>query len=111
MTEEQMIHVGMINSFNVIMGRNTFTDIADSGVNIFAHAPDDEPSFEMLELMLEYFSSFEMFEKCFEIALYMEDNFHKNGTPKELRCECMQPLIESYSKKVYCGTCKKRIKK
>jgi hypothetical protein len=111
MTQEQMIHIGMINSFNIITGRNTLDEIIKSDVNIFSHAPDEDPPFELVQLMIEYFSSFEMFEKCIELTLYLEDNFNQEGLPKEERCECILPVIQEYSRKMYCGKCSKRLSK
>jgi len=111
MTQEQMIHIGMINSFNVITGKNTMQEILNSDVSLFAHAPDEDPPFELFEMMIDYFSAFEMFEKCVEIVLVMEENFNRDGTRKEIGCECTQPLITEYSRKMFCGNCKKRLKK
>jgi hypothetical protein len=111
MTQEQMIHIGMINSFNVITGRNTIEEIISSDVNLFAHAPDQEPPFELLEMMIEYFSAFEMFEKCIELNLIMNEQFTPDGKPREEVCECTTPEIKEYSRKMYCQTCNKRLKK
>jgi hypothetical protein len=41
----------------------------------------------------------------------MEENFNMDGTRKEIGCECTQPLITEYSRKMFCGNCKKRLKK
>ncbi len=60
MTQEQMIHVGMINSFNVITEKNTFEPIAMSEVSLFAHVPDEEVPLQLIQLMMDYFKSFEM---------------------------------------------------
>jgi hypothetical protein len=111
MKQEQIIHIGMINSFNVITGRNTYDEIINSDVNVFAHAPDEEPPFELIKLMIEYFSSFEMFEKCIELTLYLEDNFNQDGSSREEKCECILPVIQGYSKKMYCKNCNKRLKR
>ncbi len=111
MTQEQMIHIGMINSFNVITGRNNPEEIMTSAVSLFAHLPDDEPPFELLEMMIEYFSAFEMFEKCFELALIMEEKYTPDGKLKEELCECTLPEIVEYSRNMTCGNCKKKLKK
>ena len=111
MKQEQIIHIGMINSFNVITGKNTFDEIINSDVNVFAHAPDEEPPAELIQLMIEYFSSFEMFEKCIELTLYLEENFNQDGSSKEEKCDCTLPVIQSYSRKMYCKICNKRLKR
>lgn len=111
MTQEQLIHIGMINSFNVITGRNNAEEIMGSSVSLFAHIPDDDPPFELLEMMIEYFTAFEMFEKCFELALVMEEMYTPDGRRKEHICECTQPEIVEYSRNMTCGKCKKKLKK
>lgn len=111
MTNEQLIHIGMLNSFNVITERNTFEEIMESELSMFAHVPDEIPQYEVLVLMVEYFASFEMFEHCIELKDYINLNYHKDGTPKQIGCECPQPVIKSYSRKMYCGACNKRLKR
>lgn len=111
MTQEQMIHVSMINSFNVITGRNTFDEIINSDVNVFAHPPDEDPSYDLLQFMIEYFSSFDMFEKCAELTEYVVENYNQDGTSKVEMCECILPEIKTYTKKMHCNHCGKRLKK
>jgi hypothetical protein len=101
----------MINSFNVITGRNSFEEILNSDVSLFAHAPEEEPPYELIELMIEYFSSFEMFEKCSELIDYREENYYEDGRIKRSGCECVLPVITTYSKNMYCGKCNKRLKR
>jgi hypothetical protein len=110
MTQEQRIHIGMVNSFNLITERNTLDEIVSSDISLFAHFPDEEIPFDLIKLMMNYFQSFEMFEHCAELMEYMEDNFNDDGTRIVNDCECPQPLIENYSKKSYCGICEKRMR-
>lgn len=109
MTQEQMIHIGMINSFNVITERNTVEEIASSDLSLFAHLPDKDIPLDFIRLMVDYFQSFEMFEHCIDLMDYIKLNFNDDGTRKIEGCECPQPTIESYSKKMYCGNCNKRL--
>lgn len=111
MTQEQIIHVSMINSFNVITGRNTFEEIIRSDVSVFAHSPDEDIPLELLELMIDYFASFEMFEKCSELIDYKNENYNTDGTIKYNGCECILPEITDYSRNMCCGHCNKRLKK
>ena len=111
MTQEQMIHVGMINSFNLITERNTLEEIATSDLSLFAHVPDQEIPLELIQLMMDYFESYEMFEYCVELMQYIGLNFNDDGTRKIQLCECPQPVIKNYSKKMYCGLCNLRLMK
>lgn len=111
MTEQQQVHIGMINSFNIITQRNTVYEVMSSGIGYFAHIPDREPDFDTLEDMLHYFSEIEMFEKCIELLKYMEDNFNEDGSEKFERCDCDYPVIEEYSPNMVCGGCKLKLRK
>lgn len=111
MTQEQMIHIGMINSFNLLTERNTLEQIAMSEVSLFAHVPDEDAPIELVDLMIEYFQSYEMFEYCKELIDYIDNNFNEDGIRIQDGCECPQPVITDYSKKMFCGHCNKRLKK
>jgi hypothetical protein len=111
MTEQQQLHIGMINSFNIISGKCSAFEVMSSGVGFFAHIPDEDPDFETVNNMLDYFAEIDMFEKCLEIVEYMEENFNEDGTDKVVVCECERPEIESYSKKVFCANCNNRIRR
>ena len=111
MTQEQMIHIGMINSFNLLTERNTLEEIATSDLSLFAHVPDEDAPYELIMLMLDYFKSYEMFENCVELMEYIAIHYNDDGTPIENGCECFQPIITAYSKKMFCGECGKRLKK
>lgn len=111
MTQEQMIHVGMINSFNLITERNTLEEIATSDLSLFAHIPDEDVPLELIQLMMDYFKSYEMFEYCADLMEFIALNFNDDGTRIENGCECPQPVITKYSKKMFCGECNKRLRK
>jgi hypothetical protein len=42
MTKEQMIHISMVNSYNVITNRATIEEVTNSGVGIFCHSPEEK---------------------------------------------------------------------
>tara|TARA_R110000868_G_scaffold23293_1_gene94170 strand:+ start:372 stop:707 length:336 start_codon:yes stop_codon:yes gene_type:complete len=111
MTQEQIIHVGMINSFNLITERNTLEEIATPDLSLFAHVPDEEIPLDLIQLMMDYFQSFDMFEYCIDLVQYIALNYNEDGTRIQDGCECSQPTIKEYSKKMHCGTCSKRLKK
>ena len=111
MTQEQTIHVGVINSFNLITERNSFEEIVESDLSLFAHNPNEDPSIEVIKFMIDYFESYEFFENCAELVKYLDENYDNNGVFINRECECQLPLITEYSEKMYCGTCNKRLKK
>lgn len=110
MNKQQRLHVGMINSFNLITERVTIEEIIDSGISVFAHVPDSDIKFKDINLMLLYFKDLEMFEECSEIVEYINQNFNDDGSPIEQECECEYPEIDKYIKKIKCSNCKKRLK-
>ena len=111
MTEQQQIHIGMINSFNIISGKCSAFEVMSSGVGFFAHIPDEDPDFETVNNMIDYFAEIDMFEKCVELVEYMEANFYEDGSEKITLCECKHPEIVSYSRKVVCANCNNRIRR
>lgn len=111
MTQEQTVHVGVINSFNLLTERNSFDEIITSDLSLFAHNPDKDPAIEVINFMIDYFKSYEMFEYCAELMQYLGENYDDDGFFIQRGCECPLPLITEYSSKMYCGTCNKRLKK
>ena len=111
MNKTQALHVGMINSFNLITERATFEEIIMSGVGMFAHVPDEDVSSKDLDLIIEYFQELEMFEHCAELFDYRRENFKNDGTPIVEDCECDFPEIEEYSLRMKCASCNKRLKR
>lgn len=111
MTKEQSIHVGMLNSYNLIMEKATLEQIAACGIAIFAHSPDEDIDIDNLKFIILYFQTLEMFEHCAELKYYMNENFNSDGSLKEDDCECSYPDLREYNQKVKCHKCKKRIRR
>jgi len=111
MTHEQMIHVSMINSYNVITGKATIEQITNSGIGIFCHSPEEKEAMKSIEFMVTYFKNLEMYERCAELKNYIEITFNEDGTYKDVLCECTHPEIETYSPTVKCSICSLTIKR
>lgn len=111
MNELQMMHVGMVNSFNVLTGKASVEDVIKSGVGVFAHSPEEEPSLEAIDFMVFYFKEMEMYERCAVLKDYIELNYNNDGSLKESLCQCEMPEIENYIPKVKCSICNLRLKK
>lgn len=109
MTEQQKIHVAMLNSYNVITETFTIDEIMDSGVPLFSHIPDEEISIEAINFILYYFQQQEMYEHCLALTEYINENFNKDGSLKAELCECEYPEISEYTKKMKCAKCNKRL--
>jgi hypothetical protein len=111
MTNEQKIHISMINSYNVITGRFKLEDIIGSGIGLFCHSPEEKDAMESIEFMVKYFKELEMYEKCAELNKYIAETFNSDGTYKEQLCECIYPEIETYSPTIKCSVCSLKIKR
>ena len=109
MNNTQTVHIGMLNSFNVLTGKVTIDKIISSGLAYFAHAPDEEAAMQSVEFMIFYFQGIEMYEKCAELKNYIKKTFNKDGTYKEKFCKCEYPNIEVYKHKPKCSICNLRL--
>lgn len=106
-----MIHVGMLNSYNVLMGKASVEKIASSGLGIFAHVLEEDKALESVQFMLFYFKELEIYDKCAGLQAYIDITFNKDGTYKEEFCKCDMPDIEEYTTKVKCSICNLRLVK
>ena len=111
MNNTQMVHIGMINSYNVLMGKASVEDVVNSGIGMFANSPDEETAMKSIEFMIYYFEKHEMYEKCTELNKYINKTFNKDGSYKENCCECDMPDIQEYSSKIKCSTCNLTLKR
>jgi hypothetical protein len=110
MNSDQAIHVGMINSYNLLTGKANFEEIISAGIGVFAHLPDQDIALDNIEFMVFYFQEQEMFEHCANLKEYIKNNYNEDGSPKLTDCECEYPLIDKYSIPMYCAYCEKRLK-
>lgn len=105
------MHVGMINSYNLLMDKVSIDTVVQSGLGVFAHVPDEEPKLDDIEMMIIYFQDRDMFEICSDLVKYIEENYEENGNLKGDECECEYPEIKEYSRKMKCAACNKRLRK
>jgi hypothetical protein len=110
MTSTQIVHVGMLNSYNIITGKASLEEVMLSGIGYLAHSPDELDA-DRLDAIIYYFEEVEMYEKCRELRTIFEENYHPDGTPKELECLCDYPIINKYSITMRCGSCNHRLRK
>lgn len=108
MTNKQIIHIGMVNSFNLITERNTMDEIQESNLTLFAHPPEEDITIDSLKKIMNYFESIEMYEYCSDLMEYAYLNFDENGV-RLGGCECDHPVIKKYTRKMSCDFCDKRL--
>lgn len=106
-----MVHIGMINSFNVLMENVTVEQVIKSGIGLFSHSPDEDAAMESIEFMIFYFKGIEMYEKCAQLKEYVSKTFNEDGTYKEECCKCEYPEIDEYIPKIKCSVCNLRLKR
>jgi hypothetical protein len=111
MKSKQLLHLGMVNSFNVITQKNTFEEILDSDVPVFVHVPDKQIPLDIIHYIMDYFEESEMFEYCSELHNFVSDNYNDDGTLREDLCQCNYPLVLGYKGTIRCGLCNNVIKK
>jgi hypothetical protein len=110
MTGSQVVHIGMLNSYNLLIGKATMSDVVNSNVSLFAHVPDEEIDSQFIDFMILYFQEHEMFEHCAELLHYYKENFNDDGSHKGDECECELPDIKEYTTKIKCSICKNYIR-
>lgn len=111
MTNEQIIHISMINSYKVLTGQETMDRISKTGLGVFCHSAEEKDAMKSIEFMIGYFKSLEMYERCAELKNYIEATFNEDGTYKDLSCECLRPEIEVYEQPVKCSLCSLPLRK
>jgi len=75
MTKEQMIHISMVNSYNVITNRATVQQVTNSGIGVFCHSPEEKDGMESIKFMITYFHTL-MDTKRVKNILRMNLRFH-----------------------------------
>ena len=108
MTRQQIVHIGMINSFNIITGVVSLEQVISSGMSVIAHIPEED-ELEFVNLMIHYFQEHEFYEYCSVLKKYKEDTYYDDGSRKEQECSCEYPEIKEYVVKTKCSKCNKRL--
>lgn len=112
MKQKQLIHIAMINSYNVITGKVDEEVIMETSVAMFAHVPNEELSEKNLASIIKYFESLEMYEHCEELKREYDLRFDELKRPRERECECDYPTILRYNwEQTRCGVCKNLLAK
>lgn len=111
MKQSQVVHLGMINSYNVLVNKVSVDEIIFSGIVAFAHSPEEKDAKQSVEFMIKYFQDIEMYEKCSALKKYIEETFDENGKYKEPFCDCEYPDIKEYSKIPTCSVCNLKLKR
>lgn len=102
-TQDQIAHISILNTYNVITGRVPFEDIINSGVGVFAHNVNDGVSIADVMNMIDYFKELEMYEECAELRDFVLSSFEINETEF---CQCKLPDIREYQDLIKCNKCK-----
>jgi len=111
MNTKQILHIAMMNSFNILTNLATIEEVIDSELNITAHVPTEELTPNVYDMLIDYFQDVEMYEKCVTLTQLKESLFNEDGTIKVVSCECDYPEFNSYTGEIKCYKCKKTIKK
>ena len=111
MTDRQRIHIGMINSYNVLTKKAKFVDVVESSVPLFAHLMDGGLRKKDIDMMIEYFKEIEEYEKCIELSFISTEWFNDDGSViQKPECECDMPSFGyEYNDDMVCSTCNKRL--
>lgn len=106
MNQKQLLHVAMLNSYNLITHQASYDEIVESPISMFAHLPDEPLESGNLSLIIKYFEGKEMFEHCANLKRIYDIRFKPDGTPKDYECQCDYPDILSYEyDEVRCAVC------
>lgn len=105
MTELQLVHISMVNSYNVLVLNVSMEQIIYSKVGIFSHSIDEIDAKKSIEFMIFYFKEIEMYEYCAELQKYIDDVFDDEGMYNTKVCVCEYPKIDNYTNRIKCKTC------
>lgn len=107
MKDRQRVHIGMVNSYNVLTRKARVIDVIESPIPIFAHIVDDVLQKSEIDLIIGYFEMIEEYEKCIELKCVSQTLFYDNGEPKEMKqCECLMPsYAPRYDDVMICCKC------
>lgn len=107
MKQKQLIHIAMLNSYNVITGKIDEHIVMETAIPMFAHVPNEDLPEKNLTSIIKYFESLEMYEECEELKKEYDLRFDSSGEPRDELCECEYPTILKYNwEQTRCGICK-----
>jgi hypothetical protein len=109
MKQNQAVHIGMINSYNVLINNARLDHIFFSGIGLFAHSMEEKDALESVEFMIKYFQDVEMYDKCAKLQEYIKKTFNEDGSYKQEVCSCEMPEIEKYIPIPKCEICNLKI--
>jgi hypothetical protein len=106
MNQKQLLHVAMLNSYNLITHHASYDEIIESPIAMFAHLPDEPLNSINMKMLIGYFEKHEMFENCANLKKVYDSRFKPDGTPKDYECQCDYPEIIRYDyDEVRCAKC------
>lgn len=107
MKTKQLIHLAMINSYNVITGKIDEHMVMETSIPMFAHVPNEEITENNLSSIIKYFENLEMYEMCDELKHEYDLRFDSMKSPKDRICDCEYPTVLRYNwEQTRCGICK-----
>ncbi len=104
-----MVHISMMNSYNVLTGKVKVGDVLSSGIGMFSHSLESKDAMESVNFMIMYFQQLEMYERCSKLKKYVDKTFNKDGTFKQEPCSCDYPEIEEYESPLKCSICNLKV--
>jgi len=107
MTDKQLLHIAMENSYNIVTGATTLEDILNTDMIIFCHHPEEPIDYPNLSLMIIYYEKIEHYEKCQKLKEIVDNLFIQNSSIDPNECKCDLPSIKKYATPMVCGSCKK----
>lgn len=107
MNEKELLHVAMINSYNLITDRLTMEYIEEFALPIFVHFPEKGIDKMSMKVMMMYFITTEDYEICQELSTIYESIF--NESMPNIMCTCKKPNYSLDYDKIVCNNCKEII--
>jgi len=107
MNEQEILHVAMHNSYNVITHKCTIEEVENKGTPFFIHFPDRDIDKASIKIMVMYFVTEEEYEKCKELTELYELLFQEEMP--QLICDCKTPFYEMTEDDIIeCRSCGRR---
>lgn len=79
--EDDVLESAIINSYLMLTGKLKFSDLMQQStgdiIAVTTFDPDEGPTLEQLEIIIEYFEEDEQYEKCAEIKKILDEMYPK----------------------------------